>query len=106
MEEKVINEILKRLGRLEKAVFTSGAKKAVKPENEQFAGPSGGIKLLISNGFFKAKRNLAQVKDALAKEDYHYTSAPVQTALNRLSIRTGPLAASKEGGNKVYVKRK
>lgn len=105
--EKAIRKIEARLGRVEKAVFTA---KKTRGKSEQqtdhFAGPTGGAKLLASQGFFKAKRSLRDVRVALAKRDYHYGAAQIQTALNRLSTRTGPLAASKEGGKKFYVRRK
>ena len=73
---------------------------------ESYRGPSGGVRMLHSKGFFASVRTLGAVRDALAKEGYHYGAAPVQTALNRLSTRTGLLATSRKGGKKVYVRRK
>jgi len=106
MDERTLKNLIRRLERLEKAVFEDKRKQAPKQRGQAFTGPSGGVRLLISNGFFKTKRNLADVKKVLAKKDYHYGAAQVQTALNRLSTRTGPLAASTEGGKKLYVRRK
>ena len=105
MTEKSLT-IEQRLERLEKAVFGTQKERKHKLLSADFAGPSGGARLLISQNFFKTKRTVADVKSALEKNDYHYVSAVIQTTLNRLSIRTGPLASSKEGGKKVYVKRK
>jgi hypothetical protein len=104
--EQAIQKIIARLTRLERAVFRKKAKQPPTAQKEDFAGPSGGARLLISKNFFKAKRTLRDVRKALGKNDYHYGSAQIQTALNRLSTRTGPLAASTEGGKKVYVRRK
>ena len=106
MNQTEVEELFRRLQRLEKAVFQSKEKQPPRQANQSFAGPSGGVRLLISRGFFKTKRNLADVKKALAKNDYHYGSAQIQTALNRLSTRTGPLAASIEESKKSYVRRK
>lgn len=106
MKEPKLEDILVRLERLEKTVFKAKKPQKSRGSDEEFVGPSGGVRLLISQGFFKTKRNLADVRNVLAKNDYHYGAAQVQTALNRLSKRTGPLAASSEGGKKQYVLRK
>ena len=106
MPEDHLQEIIERLDRLEKAVFGSQKKHVADTKERGFTGPTGGVRLLVSQNFFKTKRTLGDVRKALAKNDYHYGAAQVQTALNRLSTRSGPLAASKEGGNKLYVKRK
>jgi hypothetical protein len=99
-------EINARLARLENAVFGRKVEQAPSAQKEIFVGPSGGVRLLIPRRFFKTKRNLGEVKKALAKNDYLYGAAQIQTALNRLSKRAGPLATSKERGKKVYVRRK
>jgi len=104
--EKAIREIIARLTRLEKAVFGRNEKQTTASQKNNFAGPSGGVRMLISKNFFKTKKNLGDVRKALGENDYHYGAPQVQTALNRLSTRTGPLAASTEGGKKVYVGRK
>ena len=106
MDDKTIKKIEDRLTRLEKAVF--GPKREQVPDTpaKGFAGLKGGLHLLISRGFFKSKKALAATRQELEKHDYHYSAAAIQTTLNRLSTRTGLLAAFKEGGKKVYVRRK
>ena len=104
---KAIQEIMARLTRLEKAVFRKKEKHAATLQRDEgFTGPSGGVRLLISKKFFKTKKILRDVRKALGENDYYYGAAQVQTALNRLSKRSGPLAAPMEGGKKAYVKRK
>ena len=108
MDDKILNTIDQRLARLEKAVFgQKKGKSTTRPAaRKNFEGPSGGVRFLVSQGFFRTKRGLADVRAALTKNDYHYVAPVVQTALNRQSTRTGPLATFKEGGKKMYVNRK
>ncbi|MGD0651001.1 MAG: hypothetical protein ABSA97_07660 [Verrucomicrobiia bacterium] len=106
MEDKIIQALEKRVGRLEKAVF--GVGKKLKPEKKagNFKGATGGVRLLISKGFSKKARTAPDVKTELEKNEYVYRIQVVQTSLNRLSKRSGPLSALKEGAKKVYVDRK
>jgi hypothetical protein len=106
MDQGTLRKTIKRLERLENAVFGPRKKQIEDAKERRFTGPSGGVRLLISKNFFNTKRILGDVKKALAKVDYHYGSAQIQTAPNRLSTRKGPLASSTEGGKKSYVKRK
>lgn len=100
-------EIIKRLERLEKAFFSSNRRRenAIRSEDD-FAGLKGGLRLLVSRGFFRTKKTLPETRQELEKHGYHYSAPAIQTTLNRLSTRTGPLATFKEGGKKVYVRRK
>ncbi len=106
MNEKMIQKIEDRLTRLEKAVFGPKRGQVRETPAKGFAGLKGGLHLLISRGFFKTKKALAATRQELEKHEYHYSAAATQTTLNRLSTRTGPLAALKESGKKVYVRRK
>ena len=106
MNDKTLKRIEERLTRLEKAVLGPGRRQQPETLAKDFAGLKGGLHLLISRGFFKTKKALAPTKQELEKHDYHYSAAAIQTTLNRLSTRTGPLAAFKEGGKKVYIRRK
>lgn len=105
MDEDTSRKIIKRLERLEKAVF-GGEGKPSEAAVKGFTGLKGGLRFLISRGFFKAKKSLSACREELQKHGYQYSAAAIQTTLNRLSKRTGPLAAFREGGKKVYVKRK
>jgi hypothetical protein len=106
MNEKAVKKMEDRLTRLEKAVFGRKRGQVRETTAKGFAGLKGGLHLLISRGFFKTKKALAATRQELEKQEYHYSAAAIQTTLNRLSTRTGPLAAFKEGGKKVYVRRK
>ena len=106
MEDKSIKALEERVSRLEKAVFGVGKKTKKEMNVSDFTGATGGVRLLISKGFFKKARTAPDVKSELEKNKYVYRIQVVQTSLNRLSKRTGPLSALKEGGKKVYVDRK
>jgi hypothetical protein len=106
MNDETLKKIERRLTRLERAVFGTKRGQTREASAKGFAGLKGGLRLLISRGFFKTKKALAITRQELEKHDYHYSAAAIQTTLNRLSIRTGPLAAFKEAGKKVYVRRK
>jgi hypothetical protein len=106
MNENRSREIIKRLKGLEEAVFGKKGRQTRISQSEGFTGLKGGLRLLIERGFFKAKKALSATKQELEKQGYHYSAAAIQTTLNRLSTRAGPLAAFREGGKKVYVRRK
>jgi hypothetical protein len=67
MDQDTSRKIIKRLERLEKAVFGSREKQIQDAKERRFSGPSGGVRLLVSRNFFNAKRILGDVKKALAK---------------------------------------
>lgn len=104
--------IEQRLSRLEKAIFgqqpatksTPRSKAAAKASD--FSGATGGVRFLNSKDFFKRKKTFAEVRTALSDHEYHYSAQAVQMALNRLAEERGPLVSLKEGGKKLYVKRK
>lgn len=107
MQENIVRDIIHRLTRLEKEVFSNKSQKEDKQGlTKNFSGPSGGLKLFLSKGFFDKKRTLANVREELEKKNYHYSPKAVDHALRRLSKPGEPLVALKEGGRKVYVKRK
>jgi hypothetical protein len=108
-----MNETLtinQRIKRLEKAVFgrrgeTGGTPKSAAKASD-FAGPTGGVRFLISKDYFRKKKALAEIRSALAQHDYHYSAQAVHEALKRLIQKGGPLVSLREGGKKMYVKRK
>ena len=114
MNNKILKENLNRLKqlenrveRLEKTIFGKNSNKAklIKTKTS-FSGATGGLRLLISQHFFDQKKTFAEIKEGLSKRDYYYSNQAVQTPLNNLSNPGGLLVAFKEGGKKVYAKRK
>lgn len=102
---KAIKELVARIEKLEKTVF-GNTRSPEAPDQKEFKGATGGLRLLLSKGYFNQRRNFGQIKEALSKENYHYSNQAVQTPLNNLSKASGPLVSFREGGKKVYAKRK
>jgi hypothetical protein len=105
MDLKTEMEIIKRIERLEKFVFAKG-KKSVQTSDKKFKGATGGLRLLIENGFFDKKKSFGEIKSQLSQKGYNYSNQAVQTPLNNLSKSGGLLVGFKEGGKKVYAKRR
>jgi len=107
MDDKLLKTVLDRLDKLEKAVFLGyqHTRRKTIPKGG-FAGATGGVRLLLSKGYFKNKRDLPGVRKELSSNGYHYSSQAVHKALKSLSKVTGPLIALKEGGRYYYVERK
>jgi hypothetical protein len=108
MTEKTIQDLIARIEKLERAVFGQGKEKtkAKNIKDRHFSGATGGLRLLISTGFFDRKRAFSEIEAELLKHGYNYSKQAVQTPLNRLSKTGGPLVGFKEKGKKVYAKRK
>jgi hypothetical protein len=108
MNEKNIKQILDRLERLESAVFGNKNQriKLLKKGARGFKGVTGGIRLLISRGFFTKKRIFKEIKEELTKNGYYSSLQAIQTALNKLSGPKGPLVKIKERDKNYYAERK
>lgn len=107
MKQKSLT-IEQRIARLENAVFgqKGKTKTGTEPKSSDFSGATGGVRVLISKGFFKKKQGLAEVRTTLSDNGYHYSRQAVHVALNNLASKGGLLVFLQEGGRKVYVERK
>jgi hypothetical protein len=99
------NDLLARIDALERAVF-GGKTKPSKSTKADFKGATGGLRLLLSVGFFDQRRRFSEIEKEMNSRSYHYSKQAIQTPLNRLSLQSGPLVGLKEKGHKVYAKRK
>ncbi len=108
IDDKTIKQIILRLEKLERAVFaqvkTKSGKSKVDPK--KYKGATGGIRLLVAEGFFDKKRSFTEICKALEGKGYHYSKQAAQTPLNRLSSKEKLLVALTEKGKKLYAKRK
>jgi hypothetical protein len=113
MEKETANyeDLVGRIVALERAVFGGGTKPTAKlveskKSKDDFSGATGGLRLILSKGFFDSRRKFSEIEAELKKQGYHYSKQAIQTPLNRLSTKGGSLVGLKEQGRKVYVKRK
>jgi hypothetical protein len=97
--------LVARVEALERAVFLIDKPKTT-PRKEAFSGATGGLRLLLTDGFFDRRRRFAEIADELKKRGYHYSRQAIQTPLNRLSTQRGPLVGLNGEGRKEYAKRK
>src|ERR1700733_5157298 len=102
--EKAIRDLERRVSKLEGKSERAKDPQAIR--KGEFVGAAGGLRYLISKGFFGQKRFFAQVRQALTDEGYHYTKQAVQNPLTAMSKASGPLVSLKEGKRKVYATRK
>jgi hypothetical protein len=108
-DKQDIEAIKKRLEKLEAAVF---AKKAVAQSSRgdaresEFKGATGGVRLLVSTGYFKSARRFGEIITSLEAKGYLYSKQAFQEALNRLAKSGGPLVTLRKDGGKVYAERK
>jgi hypothetical protein len=103
---KTLKDLQSRVKRLEDAVFPKRQKTVRKGDSSDFKGATGGLRFLVSKGFFARKRTFGEINEALAGHGYHYSKQAVQTPLNTLSKAGSLLVSFREGGRKVYAKRK
>lgn len=109
IDEITLKKLISRIAKLESAVFGTRrkAKNAPRADAKNYKGATGGIRLLVDEGYFDKKRNFGDICKALESKGYHYTKQAVQTPLNNLSSTQGKLlVALTEHGRKLYAKRK
>lgn len=102
-----LEELRSRVEKLENAVFAkSKDQKRGSAQQTKFSGPTGGVRLLISKGYFRSKRRFADITAELKAQGYLYSRQAFQESLTRLARPGAPLVTIKEGGTKVYAERK
>jgi len=67
---KLVADLQKRVERLESEIFSTLPKKRPPKDKvvETFRGPTGGIRLLIKEGYFETRRNRSVVHETLGKK--------------------------------------
>lgn len=79
-----INALLQELASLPVSAQPKVSNSAPATTEEKFTGPSGGIKLLLKEGFFAAPKTQPEVLVRLRQEGYNYTASVVAVALLRM----------------------
>ena len=101
-------DVQRRLAALEDAVFggiNEGANLRGAGTTD-YSGPAGAVLFLIKQQFFDQRRPLGQVREEATNHGYVYSGQAFSMALMRLSQKDGPLVVIKEGGRKLYARRK
>ena len=76
-------ETKKRFDDHEKRIRALENKPQKKEEpDKNYRGLTGGIELLIDNGFFKEPKTANEVMEELKREGYHHSLAPIANALS------------------------
>jgi hypothetical protein len=101
-------ELTTRVEKLERAVFGTGKAATNKktPRADDHSGATGGVRLLVEEGFFDKRRSFAEIKAELEKRGYHYSRQAIQMPLTRLSRVSGSLVSLTGKGKNAYAKRK
>lgn len=107
MDRNSIEQIIARIEKLEAVVFSSPEQRTTKLKSASaYAGPAGGIRMLIDEGYFRQMRTAKEVHSLLESRGYHYQKHVVQNALNRLASKNGVLVGQDKKDGKIYVDRK
>lgn len=102
----ILKDLQDRIARLEQVLLGKRQRMPGKADPGDFKGATGGVRLLTTKGYFNRKRTFGEIKEALASHGYHYSKQAIQTPLNKLSKPGSLLVSFREGGRKVYAKRK
>ncbi len=109
----IVREIQALLKDLERHLSISSTQKyrtPVRKQDSDYSGASGGIKMLVEEGYFKETRALPEVTMRLRQEGFNYPRNTISMALLR-AVRTRTLVRLSAEGRKskekwVYVIRK
>lgn len=107
--EQIITLAQECLGEQGKVRASGGAPSAPihpKPGKNVYSGATGGVRLLISQGYFDSKKDLTTVRKGLGEQGYHYSSQAIHEALKTVSKTGGPLVMIKETNTRLYANRK
>lgn len=110
---QIVHEIQNLLGELEinlSANIRGRDENVLKKRDLNYSGASGGIKMLVEEGYFKETRSLAEIVVQLRQEGFNYPRNTISMALLR-GVRSRILvrlpAEGRKGKEKwVYVIRK
>jgi hypothetical protein len=103
--EKEIEQLKARVERLERTLAPTPKSKAP-TKGADFKGATGGVRFLVSEGYFRSQRIFGDIIAELKKRGYLYSKQAFQDALTRLSRPGGPLVRITDKGKKIYAERK
>jgi len=92
--------LLNELATIENA--PAGTREKTAPKTKQTfsaKGPSGGVKMLLHEGFFSEPKTLPEVVARLRQEGFHYVNQVVSTAMIRLVRSREMVRLPADGGS-------
>ena len=101
--KKTIQDHEDRISKLEKPF---SEKKTEKPKKSNFTGVSGGIRLLINNGFLDTPKFVSEIVAEMKREGYYHDMPTVDSALRKSFLKNRTLQRIKEEKKWKYVIRK
>ena len=85
---------------------SSDAPTAKVDDGENFTGLSGGMRLLLSEGFFKEGRSQGDISAELTRQGYHYPKSSLPAVLLGLIQKRAITRIKGSDGNWRYIERK
>ena len=106
--KKIIQDHEDRISKLEKQITTKPIKsKSEKTENKSdYSGTSGGIQMLIDNGFLSKPKSSKEIHDEMQREGYYKSVKNVDGTLRIVFVKKKILERSKVDKIWEYVIRK
>ena len=102
--KKTIQEHEDRISQLEKKLSTETIKS--KPKKSNYSGPTGGVRMLIDNGFLDTPKFVSEIVDEMKREGYYHDLPTIDSALRKSFLKNKTLQRIKEGNKWKYVIRK
>ena len=102
--EEEIARIVKKITTGEPENGTRRTKKPSRISQPDITGPTGHIRELVNDGFFKEKRNIGDVQKTLEASSHIYATTSLSSCLVRLT-RLHVLRRLKEEGAWLYVQQ-
>ena len=110
--EKTLRDILNRLGRLEARVakLESQREPLSKPmtaaEVQSFGGLSGGVNLILKEGFLNTPKSVDDIQKELERRGYYHSFEAIATLLRRDFMKRRQILTSVEKDGKWYYVNK
>ena len=101
--KKIIHDHEDRISKLEK---TFSEKKTEKPKKSNYTGLSGGIRLLIDNGFLDTPKFVSEIVAEMKREGYYHDVFSIDATLRKTFLKNRTLQRTKEEKKWKYVIRK
>lgn len=107
--KRIIEDHEDRISKLEKQFVsksTESKSEESKKNGSDYNGVSGGIRLLIDNGFLDTPKFVSEIVDEMKREGYYHDMPSIDSALRKSFLKNKILQRIKEENKWKYVIRK